>query len=110
MLKSLKKCLKVPIVIKPFDKYDGFGNKTFKESVNTVCHPLYETTVLRNKAGIEVVSALQLFISNLVNAEGAEIIVSEEDVVVFKAVNYNIKALKAYYDFKGKIDYWVVYL
>jgi hypothetical protein len=102
MYNSLKSWLNLPITRKPFISYSGAGDKQFGSPVSLMCYMEGSVKVVQNREGIDVTSALQVFINGT-----HEIYI--DDAMVIEDVTYDIIAISPVYR-EGRKDIWVVYL
>lgn len=105
MYASLKPWINIPLIIKPFVKYSGTGDKVFGPDIagdDIKCYPHSEVKVIRNKVGVEVISNTQLYVDG-------DVPVNELDNVIFDGDEYPVQATSGFYR-DGKLDIRVVYI
>lgn len=103
MYKELKEWLNISVTRKPFIKFDGAGDKSFESGVDLKCYMQGKFTIVTNMAGVEVVSKCQLYIDGTIPIKyHDEFIVEDEE--------HSIIAIEKYYDEKGALSIWVVFL
>lgn len=57
MYNSLKEWMNVPVIIRPFKKRDGAGDKIFDAPATVKSYPVYEVKYVRNALGADVLSS-----------------------------------------------------
>lgn len=103
MYKSLRKWLRVPIIIKPFIEVDGAGDKLYGAERSALCYAEDKVQIVVNREGTEVKSTTTLYV------DGAEQL-SEDDLIMYTGRDKPIKALASLYDTNGIRDIWMVYV
>lgn len=102
MYKSVRKLLNIPVVVKPYVKFDGAGDKTYGPDKDEMCYVSSVLTTVTNFDGVEVTSNIQLYLDGMV-------VVKQHDDIILHGKRYTIKAIGTFYD-KGKPDLLVVYM
>lgn len=102
MYESLKGWINVPVIVRPFQKRAGNGDKVFGENYTLLTYPVSKEEVVRNDKGVEVTSSRQLYV------DGSAAI-RRFDNVLFEDEDLPIQAIHTFYR-DGVPDIKVVYL
>jgi hypothetical protein len=92
--------MRTPVIIKPCIGLDGAGDKLYGVDINTFCMPDERTDFVFDKHGRQRVSKSTLYIDG-------EIIVTDDDTIIFDGKQYDIKRLSSTFD-KGERSMWAV--
>lgn len=103
MYKSLKQWLNIPIVIKPFIKRSGTGQKIYGDPIAAKCYAVGKIETITDDKGVEVISKIQLYFDGNVK-------ISSNDAIIFNEAEKSILSIGYLYDTKGSIDLKVVYI
>ena len=103
MYNSMKDWLHTPITILPYVSVDGVGDITYGVPINAVCFIQGKMQIVVDKFGKEVVSDLQVYLDGSTS-------IKVQDAVTLLGITHDIKALSPFYDDKGIVSLWVVYL
>lgn len=101
MYESLREWMDVPITVTPCTGRDGRGDKIMGKSFSVNSYPVSEIKLVRNAAGVDVVSKRHHYID-------AAVAISCLDNILFEGEDLPIQAIETFYR-AGKPDILVVY-
>lgn len=102
MIPSLKKWCDTEIQIKPFEKMNGSGDKSFGDQITAMVYLEKKITTVVNAYGEVVTSTIQLYPAEAIT-------VSHADHIIIAGVEYGVKAVEPFSRL-GTIDLIVIYL
>lgn len=102
MFDSIKSWLDVPLYVRKFDKRDGAGDKSFKNTIVVDTYPVIETKYVRTPQGAEVLSSSHYYM------EGSTDISVMDEVQLDDGDWLQILSIEVFYR-NGRPDLKVVY-